>query len=195
MKKLLISIILLLSINESFCVQNDTWLKKIETYFKENDNCESDFEQMDSQGTISEGHFYLKRNKQLMKLVYKSPNPHVIIVSGNKLVHYDKELKEKTETSIYSSPLSFFLEKSLDLQSNVRILQVINRDGIVAIKLCKKDDDESSIMLVFSKKTFKLQSWIIFYNEKDEYSRFTKIRLKNPKYHVNFSDRIFKNFS
>ncbi len=197
MKQLLtLLIIILLTFSVTANNENKKWLEKIEKYFNEHDNCESNFEQTNSLGEISTGHFYLKRKKRCMKLVYDEPNPHILIVSNNRLIHYDKELKEKTETSIYSSPLSFFLDKILDLQHNIKIVDILERDDLIAIKLSKiKDDDSGAIMLIFSKKPFELISWIIFYDKNNDYGRYTKIELKNPKYNSNFPDKVFKTFS
>jgi outer membrane lipoprotein-sorting protein len=183
---------------ESHQKQNEKkidWIEKIENYFnKEFDSVESDFKQTDSRGYISTGKIFLKRKKGLMKLYYNDPNPNVAIIRDYKLTHFDRDLKEKTVVSVYSSPLAFFLEKKVDLKNNVKVTALDESPNSVIINLRKKgDEDEGAVTLVFGKKPFQLKSWIIL--ENDKFGRQTQLVLENTKFNASFSDKEFERFS
>lgn len=171
------------------------WIAKIEDYFnKKFDSVESDFVQTDSRGYISTGKIFLKRKKGLMKLYYNDPNPNVAIVRDYKLTHFDRDLKEKTVVSVYSSPLAFFLEEKVNLKQNVKVTALYESTNSVVITLKKREDEnEGAIVLVFSKKPFQLKGWII--SENNNYGRQTQLALKNIKLDVSFSDKEFDKFS
>ncbi len=171
------------------------WVEKVENYFNsELESVQSDFIQVGSRGSISTGKIFLKRKKGLMKLYYNDPNPNVAIVKDYKLTHFDRDLKEKTILSVYSSPLAFFLEKKIDLKKNVKVVLQDESKNSVAITLKKLgNEDEGAITLMFSKKPFQLKGWVIL--ENNNYGRRTKIVLKNAQFNALFSDKEFDSFS
>lgn len=175
--------------------QKTDWISKIENYFNEElDSVKSDFTQIGSRGNISTGKIFLKRKKGLMKLYYNDPNPNVALIKDYKLTHFDRDLKEKTIISVYSSPLAFFLEKKVNLQKNVKVLSQNESPNSVQIKLKKKgSENEGTITLVFSKNPFQLKGWVIL--ENDNYGRQTQIILENAQFNASISDKEFEKFS
>lgn len=171
------------------------WITNVENYFNnELISVTSDFVQVGSRGSISTGKIFLKRKKGLMKLYYDNPNPNIVLVKDYKLTHFDRDLKEKTIISVYSSPLAFFLEKKIDLKKNVKVVSQDESPNSVTLTLNKKKDkNEGAITLVFSKKPFQLKGWIIL--ENNNYGRQTQIILKNTKFNTTFSDKEFDTFS
>ena len=170
------------------------WITKIENYFNsELDSVKSDFTQISSRGNVSTGKIFLKRKKGLMKLYYNDPNPNVAIVKDYKLTHFDRDLKEKTIISVYSSPLAFFLEKKIDLKENVKIVSLDESSDSVTVTLKKKgDEDEGAITLMFSKNPLRLKGWVIM--ENNNYGRKTQIVLENAQFNAEFSDKEFDKF-
>ncbi|MDR1334323.1 MAG: outer membrane lipoprotein carrier protein LolA [Holosporaceae bacterium] len=178
-----------------YCQQNKAvdYVVEIEKYLNNITTFESDFIQQGGKGHVSQGHLYIKRPFS-MKMSYKNPQTHVVIAKKNKIIYYDYELKEKTETSTYSSPLSFFLERKIDLQKNLKVLSVQDEDDMLAIRFCKKDDDaEGAVILIFSKDPLVLRKWIILPDKNDEsLSGATEVSLLNWKTKHNISDEEFK---
>lgn len=175
--------------------QKIDWIGKIENYFNsELDSVQSDFTQIGSRGGISVGKIFLKRKKGLMKLYYNDPNPNVVIVKDYKLTHFDRDLKEKTIVSVYSSPLAFFLEKRVDLKNNAKVTALDESPNSITITLKKPgEENEGAITLVFSKNPFQLKGWIVL--ENNNYGRQTQLILKNTKFNTTFSDKEFDSFS
>jgi outer membrane lipoprotein-sorting protein len=189
---------LFLFVCESFCQKdkNKDCIAEVEKYLNNITTFESDFVQSDRRGRHSVGHIYIKRPFSL-KMDYKQPSTFVITVSKNKIVRYDRELKEKTETSTHSSPLSFFLDRKINLRGKLEVLSVQNEEDMLAIKFCKKNDDENgAVVLFFSKNPLMLRKWIILPNKNDEsYSEGTEISLFNWKIGDSIPDEEFEKYS
>ncbi|MDR0677395.1 MAG: outer membrane lipoprotein carrier protein LolA [Holosporaceae bacterium] len=171
----------------------EDYLKEVQEYINGLTTFEADFIQTNESGKVSYGRFFLKRPR-LMKMIYTNPPTYVTVAKGTKITHYNRELKEKTETSIYSSPLSFLLEKKIDFKK-IRVLSMRNSSDTIAMKFCKKDEDsEGAITLFFSRNPLKLQKWIIFPN-KNNRTGSMGILLVNSKAKHNIPDEEFTKFS
>jgi outer membrane lipoprotein-sorting protein len=175
--------------------QKIDYVGEIEKYLNDVTTFESDFIQLDKYGRNSWGRFFLKR-PFLMKMDYRNPPTHVVIAKDNKIVHYDRELKEKTVTSMYSSPLSFFFERKINLRKKLQVLKVQDEDDFLSIKFCKKNsEDEGAVTLIFSKNPLTLRKWIIFSNKNDESpSSSIEISLLNWRLKHNIPDEEFEKF-
>jgi outer membrane lipoprotein-sorting protein len=171
------------------------YIKKVEEYFNAIRTFEADFVQIDRHGRGAVGHFFLKR-PYLMKMDYRDPPTHVIVAKNNKITHYDRELKEKTETSAYSSSLSFLLEPRVDLEQHLEVLSIQEGNDEFSLKLCKKDEETGeAIILVFSKNPLILKKWILLEDRKNApEDENTEICLQNHKYGHNISDKEFEKF-
>jgi len=123
------------------------------------------------------------RNKKALK--------RILIAKDNKVIYFDKELNEKTVTSMYSSPLSFFMESTIKLDA--KILSVVDAHGILSITFCKKNPNvDGAITMVFQKNPFMLLKWEIFSSKKDINSGdATQIILLNHEFGKKVSDDEF----
>jgi outer membrane lipoprotein-sorting protein len=194
-KKIIIAALGIFLNSNGHCQQNNdaNYVEEIEKYLNSITTFESDFIQQNEKGHVAQGHLYIKRPFS-MKMSYKKPRTHMVIAKKNKIIYYDYELKEKTETSAYSSPLSFFLERKIDLRKNLKVLAVHNENDMLAIRFCKKDDAaEGAVILIFSKNPLELRKWIIIPNKNDEsFHDATEISLLNWKTKHSISDDEFK---
>lgn len=165
-------------------LDSQEFLKKIEKFFNSLKTLRAKFVQMERYGE-TEGMFILKR-PHLMKMKYfKAENEKyrkpTIIIKNNHFIYYDHELKEKTSTSIYSSPLSFFLDTNVSLANNVEILEFKALDNSAYIKVSKKGPaTEEAVALIFNQNPLMLKEWRIFANKADIF----------PKTIIKFSDEI-----
>jgi outer membrane lipoprotein-sorting protein len=177
----------------------DKYTKSIEDYLNGIKSLKAEFIQIDKDFKQSTGIFYIKR-PNLMKMDYLQPNTHVMIIKDNKVSHYNRELREKTETSIYSSPMAFLLDRKIDLRSNVNVLSLIEKENYVVITFCKKNDsDDGAIALVFlrdllaKKDPRALDQWIIF-KDKENLHDTVQIILINKQVDVVIPNKEFSTF-
>jgi outer membrane lipoprotein-sorting protein len=161
----------------------DSYVKLAEDYLNSVTTMSADFVQIDQRGEISEGRLLIRR-PDCLKMDYRAPNTHLIVLKNNRITHYDRELKEKSESSAYSSPLSFLVNNRVSLREHIDVLGVLDRDGYVFLTIAKKDDDENgALTLVFSKDPFVLEKWFIFKNKKQLIPTLsTQVLLLNRKF-------------
>jgi outer membrane lipoprotein-sorting protein len=167
-------------------------VKKIEDFFNRVKTLRAEFKQIDKYGKETKGYFLLKR-PGLMKMECIDPPTSVMIAKKNKIIYFDKELKEKTITSSYSSPLSFFLDSVIRLHEK---LNVVNSDidgNIVSITFCRKNaGEDGAIIITFMKTPFLLLGWEIF--SKKIYvgtNNSIKIILSNQKLDLSIDNKEF----
>ncbi|MDR2681585.1 MAG: outer membrane lipoprotein carrier protein LolA [Holosporaceae bacterium] len=177
--------------------ETDQYVTQLEEYLNSLKTIVSEFVQISRYGEKSSGYFILKRPDK-MKLYYLPPASDVIIAKNNKVTHYNRELKEKTMTSMHSSPLSFFLESKINLRKNVTVLSAVELKNTMIITFCKKNsDDDGAVALIFQKNPIKLLKWEIF-NNKNEMTPWnsTKIILTDSKINSKkIPDDEFEKFS
>lgn len=117
-------------------------LQIIEDFLNHIRSWRADFIEIGRAGDVSRGVFILKKSPAMMKMDYINPPLRVVTVKKQKVTYYDKELKEKSVTSVYSSPLSFFLDFKIDLKENVSIIDCKESDGRIEATFKKKDDKD-----------------------------------------------------
>lgn len=141
------------------------YIEKIENFFNRIKTFSADFIEISRIGKQSMGTFVLKRRPTKLKMDYKTPPEKIIIVKDNKALYYDKELKEKTKSSIYSSPLAFLLDPKVDLRKNVEVISCNEANDTLTIAFKKKggaEDEHGAIVLTFSLNPFILVKWEIY---------------------------------
>ncbi|MDR3180260.1 MAG: outer membrane lipoprotein carrier protein LolA [Holosporaceae bacterium] len=177
--------------------ETDQYITQLEEYLNSLKTIVSKFVQINRRGEKSSGYFILKRPNK-MKLYYVPPASDVIIAKDNKITHYNRELKEKTMTSMYSSPLSFFLEKKIKLRDNVKVMSAVELSDAMVITFSRKNnDDDGAVALVFKKNPIQLLKWEIFSN-KNEMTPWnsTKIVLAESKINrLKIPDDEFEKFT
>ena len=174
------------------------YLKQVEQFFNSISTFKSDFIEISSKGWQSSGSFCMKRQPAMLKMDYKIPPTKIIIVKNNKVIYYDKELKEKSVTSVYSSPLAFFLDSKVNICENLEVISCLKMDSMLVMVFRKKDDkDEENgvVALIFSLKPFQLTGWEIYRNSAQmDIEIPIRVYLKEPKINQKISDDEFNGY-
>jgi hypothetical protein len=161
----------------------------IEEYLNAINTITAEFEEQNSDG-ISDGRFFMKRINGIfaLKMACKSSHGKVVLIKNNRFIQYDRALKEKTETTVYSSPMAFLLEKTLNLKE-IKILSVVEKDNKIIVTFCKASgDNEGAIRFIFqreqllAKRPGAIEQWVIFKNKNNLTSGNVTVTLKNQKY-------------
>lgn len=169
------------TVNKEIIASAKQILNKIKTL-------KADALQVDKNGRVSHIAVLLDRPHKLMKV---SSDTHVVVLKNNKLTSYDKELKEKTELSVYSNPLVFLLDKVIKFEGNVRVVEATEDSDYWFLKCCGLDPDfPQAVLLIFSKKTLTLRGWIIFDNASS--MKGISVSLLNEKYGEPLKEEDFK---
>lgn len=185
------------NINKENIISNadkEYYIKKIEDFFNRTKLFTAEFLQIDRSGEQNFGYFFIKNRK--LKLEYISPPSKSLIIKEGKIILYDKILKEKTESSAYSSPLSFLLKPRIDLHNNLKVLDIKDSSDRISITFCKKDDEnDGAITISFSKNPFILVGWEMFISKRfiNTYNS-TKIILSHQNLRKKITDEEFDEY-
>ncbi len=118
------------------------------------------FQQINPDGTVAEGDFYLQRPGRL-RFAYDPPSPLTIVADGRTVAQIDSELETVDRTTIDQTPLNYLLKADVDLSGDANVGGVAKQDGLVLISLDDpRGQTEGQLILVFSDTEFALREWV-----------------------------------
>ncbi len=169
--------IIFLSINNSFALEVSLENKvKIENYLNSINNISADFIQINSDGTISSGKFFLQKPGRF-RWEYND-QPLLIIANRKSLIYYDTELEQANYIPIKNSIAALITRKTIKLDKDIRILQYKKTKNSTKITLEKrKQKDIGQFSFIFKHNPFELDSIEIT----DNNNQFIKIVFRNKK--------------
>ena len=134
-------------------------VERLRLYLNGLTTLEATFQQLDGQGNIAKGRFWLHRPNRL-RFEYDPPNPILIVARGSFLVHFDKELKEAHYLDQDETPAWFLLSKEVQFGENT-IVQGVQRDGdrIGVTAQQRGREEEGAITLIFQHTPIRLLGW------------------------------------
>lgn len=120
----------------------------------------ADFVQIGGDGRRAEGKLYVQRVGRL-RFEYAQPATMEIVADGVSVAVRDRKLNTQDLYFIGQTPLKFLLDEKVDLQKDVKVLDVVTDDSGTAITIEDKSTfgGTSKIKLIFDSKTFALKQW------------------------------------
>ncbi len=162
-------------------------LTTLETYLNNCLTLTADFEQIDNNGKLSHGKFYLSRPGKL-RLQYIDPTPLKIISDGEFLIHHDPSTKEMTTMAISETPAEFILRQHIRFDEGVKVIHFEEEGNIYKVKLARnKAAETGTLTLKFSKNPLKLVQWIVI----DSQGLDTTVNLMNLKTNIPVDPNLF----
>lgn len=165
---------------------DDAIAQKVEAHLNTITTLTADFTQVDPEGNVSGGKFYLKRPGKF-KWEYDQRQPVLIISDGSQLVYYDKKLKESTYTNLKSSLAGFLARKDIKFSGDVKLLKAEEKDGQIIVKVTqRKKSDEGTLTMVFS-QDLKLTGLVV----EDSNGYVTNVTFQNEQLGQDLADSSF----
>ena len=162
-------------------------LKMLETYLNNARTFTADFEQIDSNGKLSHGKFYLSRPGKL-RLQYTDPTPLTITADGQFLIHHDPSTKEITTMAISETPAEFILRQKISFDEDITVIQFQEEGNSYKVTLARSNAAETgTLTLKFSKKPLHLVQWIVI----DSQGLDTTVNLMNLKSNTKIDQNLF----
>src|SRR5688572_6207024 len=120
MKKFVLCLVLTLMLAAPASAQETgaQLITRIESYFNAMSTLKAHFTQVNNDGTITDGTFYLKRPGRL-RFQYNAPLNDYIVADGLLMHYWDNELKNYSNAPIGSTLADFFLRKKIKLSGDV----------------------------------------------------------------------------
>lgn len=143
----------------NFCLAeslSNNELNKIEKYLNNIHTAEAEFIQLNHDGTLSEGIFYLKRPGKF-RWQYND-QPIIVISNGKSLIYYDTELEQSNYIPIENSIAALITRKKIKFNSDLEVIKSIKTEGAMLITAKKsKQKDIGEFTFVFSIEPFELK--------------------------------------
>jgi outer membrane lipoprotein-sorting protein len=163
------------------------WLAKIEQYMNASKTWEASFEQLNPNGSLYEGTFFLERPGK-MRLIYTYPKTQTLIADGTWLIIHDQSNDELTTLSLKDSPAEFFLRDSIQFSQGVTITDFSDQDERIKITLTRTDEPEAgSLTLTFTQNPVRLIQWLTI----DANQLKTVVNLKNIRMGGKIDSKLF----
>lgn len=152
-------------------------IKRVEAYFNHLKTLKATFTQINPNGRISEGRFYISRPGK-MRIEYMSPDSKLIIADGEWLIYHDADHDETTHVPLENSPAYIILQEHVSFQKGVHVIKFSEEQNMLRLTLVRKDDPETgSLTLVLQKEPLQLKEWVIL----DAQGLETMVRLESLK--------------
>jgi outer membrane lipoprotein-sorting protein len=163
-------------------------VRKAEIYLNTMITLEANFTQINSDGSISTGKFYLSRPGKF-RLAYRKPSDLLVICNGQDIVNYDSGNADPTSVELKATPISFILDKHVSLQGEVTVTSVLPNARGLSLTLVKTAEPEvGSITLFFNQSPYMLEKWIV----NDGQGGRTEVNLQNVILNQKHDRRLFE---
>jgi outer membrane lipoprotein-sorting protein len=174
-------IILSFFIKPAFADDDQKVIQEVQDYLNSLKTIKADFIQVDQNGILTEGKFYLSRPGEF-RWEYNDPIPVLIIASDGWVNYYDTELKQATYVTLGSTPAGILAQENIVLND---VSEVKQSYGIISVKISK---EEGGVTLVFQEEPMMLETIII----EDNLDNTTTIMLQNQQRDIKLSDDLFR---
>lgn len=162
-------------------------INRAEAAFSKLSSLRAKFIQVSSDGSVSEGHIYLRRPYQL-RLDYTNPNSLSIVTSKRVIYINDRIGKQIDVYPISETPFAPMLKEKVQFTSPDFTTGAALESGIISIEMSRDTGDGAGVLtLEFTSDTGRLLRWIIT----DAIGVTTTVSLQNPVYDSRLENKLF----
>lgn len=155
-------------------------LARISAYLNSISTLEGEFVQVDPDGVLSEGQFYIHRPGRI-RFEYRQPNPALVIADGFWVGVVDKRYDQVNRYPLNETPLNLILKDDIDLANEGAVQRIERSDG--QMRIVAQDPqrrDSGSITMVFADNPLELRQWIV----DDTQGRATTVALSSTRANI-----------
>lgn len=152
-------------ITQPVLAQDGRDLARISAYLNSISTLEGEFVQVDPDGVLSEGQFYIHRPGRI-RFEYRQPNPALVIADGFWVGVVDKRYDQVNRYPLGETPLNLILKDNIDLANEGAVQRIERSDG--QMRVVAQDPnrrDSGSITMVFADNPLELRQWIVDDNQ------------------------------
>lgn len=137
-------------------------LKELNLYLNGLGTVQSDFTQVNADGTISTGTLYIKRPGRV-RFEYAPPDDSLVLAGGGQVAIFDAKSNQPPEQYPLSrTPLGLILDANVDLARAKMVVGHTEQDATTRLAVQDPQHPEyGSIELVFTANPVELRQWVI----------------------------------
>ncbi len=173
-------------------IQNPEERKKLLTdlqnYLNSVRSLRASFSQSDPKsGNLQQGSLVLRRGGKV-RIQYTPPNGLIIVGNAGELRYFDHKMDKVNSTTLDSTPLGTLLADHVDLENDVKVLDVRRSLGSIRLLVTKEGIGNGGyLVLVFSDNPIVLRQWVIM-DQKQQQVNFSLI---NPVFNCDTEEKHF----
>lgn len=163
-------------------------LGEISAYFNSLKTAETDFRQINSDGSTSSGRLILHRPGR-MRFEYGPPERTLVLASGGQVAIFDTKSNQPPEQyPLKKTPLNLILDARVDLARARMVVGHVEKNGLTIVTAQDPDHPElGTIQMAFSADPVALKQWIVT----DETGSQTTVILNPLKTGGNYASSLF----
>lgn len=136
-------------------------LARISAYLNSISTLTGDFVQIDPDGLLSQGLFYMSRPGRI-RFEYEEPNPALVISDGFWVGVIDKRYDSIDRYPLSETPLNLILKEKVNLGREGAVKSIRKLDGQMRVLAEDPDHPErGSITMIFGENPLELRQWIV----------------------------------
>ena len=136
-------------------------LARISAYLNSVTTLVGDFVQVDPDGILSEGQFYMSRPGRI-RFEYNEPNPALVVSDGFWVGIVDKRYGSVDRYPLSETPLNLILKDDVNLGAEGAVEAIESSDGQLRVRAIDPDHPErGSITMIFGANPLELRQWIV----------------------------------
>lgn len=171
----------------SFTPEQRATLKQISDYLNGIRTLEGGFMQLDPNGGVEQGQFYLSKPGR-MRFAYQPPDPLLIVSDGTTIAIQNAKLKTVDHYPLSDTPLDLILTDKIDLNQNLSITGMSMESGAIVIRAKSQSSHaEGNIAIEFSEEPLELRQWTVV----DAQGLSTTVSLKDIQTGIALPDSLF----
>ncbi|HUJ04232.1 MAG TPA: outer membrane lipoprotein carrier protein LolA [Rhizomicrobium sp.] len=162
-------------------------LDKVSDYLNGMHSLEGDFIQIDPNGEIDQGEFFLDKPGR-MRFEYNPPAPILIVSDGSTVAVQNRRLNTLDHYPLWTTPLRLLLSEHVNLRENQLITDVVEQgDALVVQAKSERTRFRANIALTFSWPELELRQWTVI----DDQGLSTTVSLREVKQNVALDPSLF----
>ncbi|MBX9697404.1 MAG: outer membrane lipoprotein carrier protein LolA [Alphaproteobacteria bacterium] len=137
-------------------------IRWVEGYFNRLKTMKASFTQVNPDGSLSRGDFYLSRPGR-MRIQYAHPDKRLMVADGDMFIYADPQNDEVSRIRLQVSPAFIILKEHVSFsKDNFRVIDFSDQGETVMLTVVNDDEPEyGNLTLTFDKKPFQLKQWDI----------------------------------
>jgi len=160
---------------------------RIEEYLNGISTLSSEYYQINPDGSVAQGMFYLSRPGKL-RFEYVPPSPLLVVGDGVWLHYYDRELGQVNDYPIDKTPIGVLARERIRFEPPLEIAGLARRPGVIDLVLVDGEDPgQGSLTLTFADRPIELKQWSIT----DPQGRITTIAFVELSTNVPLDEGLF----
>jgi len=168
-------------------VEHDDAVIQVESYLNSIKTLSARFLQVDSDGNVTKGRFYLRRPGRL-RFEYDDPSPLLIVADGIWLILHDRELGQVSRYPLFETPLGALVDEPVNLREKVEVVRVEQALGVLRIMVVDRaNPDDGWIDITFTEPPLILRQWKV----RDAQGSTIELSLTDIRVNQNLDPNLF----